>query len=109
VGHPVASQFIGNKAQGFLSLALQEFSKESLRRTPVPTGLHENVDYVAVLIDGTPQILPLAVDCDEHFVQEPHVAEPALATLQTPSVIGTELRAPLPNGFMRYDNSSFGK
>ena len=51
----VAAQLIGDEATRFLSLAPQQSPKESPRCPPVPTGLDENVDDVAVLIDGPPR------------------------------------------------------
>ena len=62
--------------------------------------LDEDVDDVAILIDGTPEILPLALDRDEDLVQVPRVAETALSTLQAPSVLGTELDAPKSDRFI---------
>lgn len=41
------------------------------RRRPVPTGLHENIDHIAVLIGDTPEVFALSDDCDEDFVQIP--------------------------------------
>ena len=64
-----AAQLDGHETPGFLSLTLQEFSNESPDRTPVPAGLDEEVDQVTVLVHGAPEILALAVDRDEDFVQ----------------------------------------
>ena len=109
MGHAVAAELVGHETHRFLSLTLQELSKESPRRTPVPTRLDEEIDQVTVLIHRAPQILPLAVDRDEHFVQEPRIAESTLSALQPPGVIGAELPAPLPNGFVRHDEASLGQ
>ena len=51
----VVAQLVGHETNWFLSLTLQEFSKESPRRTPVPTGLDEEVDQVTVLVHGAPE------------------------------------------------------
>ena len=71
LGNSVAAQLVGHETTRFLSLALQEFSEESPRRTPVPTGLDEKVNQVTVLVHGAPQILALTGDRDEDFVQKP--------------------------------------
>ena len=105
----VAAQLVGHQTHGFLALTLQQFSKETPRRAPVPTGLDEKVDQVPVLVDRTPEILALTVDRDEDFVQEPRIAESTLTSLQPPGVVGAELRAPLPNGLVRHDDASFGQ
>jgi hypothetical protein len=109
MGDTVATQLVGHETRWFLSRTLQEFPKESARRPPIPAGLDEEVDQVTVLIHGAPQILTLTVDRDEDFVQEPRIAEATLSALQPPGVIGAELPAPLPNGFVRHDDASFGQ
>ena len=50
MGHAVAAELIGHETHGFLALTLQQLSKESPRRAPVPAGLDEKVDQVTVLI-----------------------------------------------------------
>ena len=109
MGDTVAAQLVGHETRRFLALPLQERPKESSRRTRVPAGLDEEVDQVTVLVDRTPQILALTVNRDEDFVQEPGVSESTLASLQPPGVIGAELPAPLPNGFVRHDDAAFGQ
>ena len=109
MGDAVAAQLVGHQTHGFLSLTPQEFPKESPRRTRVPAGLDEEVDQVPVLVHGAPEVLAVPVDRDEDFVQKPRIAESTLSALQPPGVVGTELRAPLPNGFVRHDDASFGQ
>ena len=105
----VAAQPVGHQTHGVLSLTLQEFPKESPRRAPVPTRLDEVIDQVTVLVNRTQEILALTVDCDEDFVHKPRIAESTLTSLQPPSVVGAELPAPLPNSFVRHDDTPFGQ
>ena len=105
----VASQLVRHETARFLLLTLEECPKESARRTRVPAGLHEDIGEVTILIHRAPQILALAMDPHEHFVQEPGIAESTLTSLQPPSVAWAELSAPLPNGFVRHDDASFGQ
>ena len=105
----VAAQLVGHEPGRFVALPLQESPKESSRRTRVPSGLDEEVDQVPVLVHGAPEILALPVDRDEDFVQKPRIAESALSALQPPGVLGAELHAPLPNGFVRHDDAAFGQ
>jgi len=69
----VAAQLVGHQTDGLLSLPLQEFSKESPRRTPVPARLDEEVDQGTILIHRAPEIPALTVDRDEDFVRN-HVS-----------------------------------
>ena len=39
----------------------------------------------------------------------PRIAESPLTPLQPPSIVGTELPAPLANGFVRHENAPFGQ
>ena len=95
MGDAVAAQLVGHETRRFLALPLQEFSEESPRRTPVPMRLDEDIDQITVLVHCTPEILTLTVGRDEDFVQKPRIAEATLTSLQPPSVVGAELRAPL--------------
>ena len=109
MGDSIATQLVRHETRRFLALPLQELPKESPRRTRVPAGLDEEVDQVPVLVHGAPEILAVTVDRDEDFVQKPRIAESALAALQPPGVLGAELHAPLPNGFIRHDDAPFGQ
>jgi hypothetical protein len=51
-----------------------------------------DVDHVAVLIHGTPQILLLAVDSNEDLVQVPAVAEPTLTRFSFRALSGPNFR-----------------
>ncbi len=62
--------------------------------------MDEDVDDVAILIDGTPEILPLSLDGDEDLVQVPCVSQATLAALQSTSVFRPELVAPKSDGFI---------
>ena len=67
-GSAVASQFVGNDPQWFGTLAAQEPSKESFCGALITMRLDQYVDHGAVLIHGTPQILLLATDSNEHLI-----------------------------------------
>ena len=71
--------------------------------------LYQDVDHVAVLIHGTPEILLSAVDSNEDFVQVPNIAEAALTPLQFSDIVRTELPTPDSNRFIRDDDSPFGE
>ena len=73
----------------------------------ITSRLHQDVDYIAVLIDRPPQILQLAVDSKEDLVQMPVVAQPALASLQFADIICAKLLTPPSNGFIGYENAPF--
>ena len=103
----VAAQLVCHQPPGFASLTFQELAEEPLGRLPVAARLDENVDHVAVLVNGAPQILPLTLDRHEDFVQVPRVAEATFSPLELPGVLGPEPSAPLTNGLMGHDDPTF--
>ena len=80
-----------------------------LRRPPIAPRLHENVEDVAVLVHGTPQILLLPLDLHEELVQIPGVALAAPAAAQPPCVVEPERPAPQPDRLIRHGDTPFGK
>ena len=105
----VTLQLVRDQAKRNLFLPLQELAKEALRCTTVASRLDEDVDHVAVLIHGTPQILPVTVDRDEDFVQEPCISESTFSSFQTPCIVEPELRAPPADCLVGHGDSSFGE
>ena len=108
-GDTVAAQRVGHEPHGFLSLPVQQSAEDSPRGPRVPTGVYEDVDQITVLIHRAPEILALTVDRHDDFIQEPRISESTLSALQLPSVVGAEFPAPLPTGFVRHDDASFGQ
>ena len=92
-GRGVAAEFVGDQSPRDTALSFQQLAEEADRCAAIPPGLDEDVDHVAVLVHGTPQVLLPPLDLDEYLVQIPGVAHPALAdtwaTIRAP-------RRPLP-------------
>ena len=59
-------------------LVLVRVFEESFRNALITVRLDQNVDHVAVLIDGTPQILLSPIDSNQDLIQVPVVAQPFL-------------------------------
>jgi len=57
-------------------LTLEQPSEEALCGAPITTWLNEGVDHIAVLVNRTPEILPLAPDVDEELAQVPGIVQP---------------------------------
>src|SRR6476660_3041323 len=93
----IASELIGVQHPRRRALPLEEFAEEPLGGLGVGPARDEDVEDVAVLVDGPPQILTTAVDRQEHLVVVPLVAGSGLAAAQAGRVDGSELGAPLPD------------
>lgn len=69
-------------------MPLQRFLQEFQRRLPISGLRHEALEHFAFVIDGPPEIVPLAVDLHEHLVQVPaptartHPRNPTLSDLR---------------------------
>src|SRR5215472_12028411 len=108
-GSSIAFQLVGDDPEWLLALTAQQSAKEPLGCTLIAARLQQNIDHITILIHGTPKILLLPVDSDEEFVQIPGITEASLFLLKTSGIIGSEFPAPLPNGFVRDDDSAFGQ
>ncbi len=100
MGCSVAPQLVGDQAPGLASLTFQELAEEALGRTSIATRLDEDVDHVAVLVHGTPELLPLPPDGHQELVQVPGVAQEPWSPPERPGILGTELPTPLPDALV---------
>jgi hypothetical protein len=92
---PLAFQLIRDDHPRHICQALQEFAEEFLRHFLVPPALHEDLEPMAILIDGPPQIVPFAVDGEKDFVQVPLVTRPGMPAAQLIGIGLPELPAPV--------------
>ena len=81
------------------ALPLEEFAEEPLGGLGIPARLDQDVEDVAVLVDGPPRLLTTAVDRHEHLVEVPLVAGSGFAAAQAGRVDRSELgpAPPLPD------------
>ncbi len=86
----VAAEFVCDQPARLGALSLQQLAEEPCGRPPIAPQLHENVEDIAVLVHGTPQILLPPLDLHEKLVQIPRVAHAAPAAPQPPSVVEPE-------------------
>ena len=78
-GRGVAAEFVGDQSPRDTALSFQQLAEEPDGRPPIAPGLDQDVDHVAVLVHGPPQILLPPLDLDEYLVQMPGVAHAAPA------------------------------
>ena len=97
-GSSMALQIVGDDPKWLLALTAQQSAKKPLGCTLIAARLQQNIDDITVLTHGPPKTLLLAVDSDEEFVQIPGITEASLFLLKTSGIVGSEFRAPLPDG-----------
>ncbi len=100
LGRSVAPQLVGDQSPRLASLTFQQLTEESFSRTPIAARLEQDVDHVAVLVDRTPEIVALALDAHEEFVQVPRIAQPTLSPLEPTSILRTEFQTPPPDALV---------
>ena len=105
----VAPEAIGDKAVRDTAAPLEQLAKEPRGGVAIPTGLEQDVDDLAILVDGPPEVLTPAANGHEEFVQMPRVTDWPRATPDAPYVGHTKDLAPLPNGLVRHGDAALGK
>ncbi len=67
----VALELVGDDDTWYVLQAFQQLAEESLRCFLTSLTLHQNIKDIAILIDGPPQLMLLALDLQKHFIQVP--------------------------------------
>jgi hypothetical protein len=75
----VGAQLIGDQQFGREALLLEQLAHQPQRRPTVAPTLNQHVEDLALEINGTPQIHPLAGDPNHHLVEVPAIARPRTA------------------------------
>jgi len=96
----IASQLVGHQAVRLAALSLQQPAKEAFCSTVISASLNEDVDHVAVLADGSPEIMPLALNRHEELVQVPRVTQSPFSSFQCAGTSGAELPTPPTDGLV---------
>jgi hypothetical protein len=78
-----------------------------LGRNGVSPVLRQNIDDLPFLINGTPQVLELTVDCQLHLTQMPGISKWPAAPTQSCGICASQLVAPLAHGFEAHCEAAF--
>ncbi|EFH80779.1 hypothetical protein Krac_1400 [Ktedonobacter racemifer DSM 44963] len=106
LGGCIAGEFVGDNDTRHVLESLQELAKELFGSFFVSSALHQNIEYFAMLVNGTPEIVLLSINFEKHLIQMPLVSWPCAATLQLMSICLTEVEAPLTDCFVgEYDST----
>ena len=100
LGRAVALQFIRDDDPWDVLTPFERFVEELLRRVLIATALHQNVEDVVVLVDGTPQVMALPIDRQKHLIQMPFVPRARPSVLQLIGVRLPKLETPLADGLV---------
>ena len=64
----LAPQFVSHDFPGFTAVIPQKTPEEAFSHSPIPLGLKININDLAVLVDGSPQITLLTIYLHEVFI-----------------------------------------
>src|SRR6266851_2695582 len=84
--------------------SFEELTEEPFRRFFVPSALHKNVEHVAILVHGPPEVVRFSVDLQVHFIQVPFVTAARTATTQLIRIGLSKGETPPPHCFICYDD-----
>src|SRR5690348_4320849 len=93
-GSAVGAQLVGRHPGRREALFAEQLAHQFDRRRPVSTTLDQDLEDLAVVVDGAPQIHLLARNPDDHFVEMPAIARSRTASSQAPSDRRSEFEYP---------------
>jgi hypothetical protein len=70
----IALQLIRHDLSGFAVMVPQQASEKAFSRSPIPFGLKIHINDFSILIDRSPQVLLLAIDLHEDFIDVEGIA-----------------------------------
>jgi hypothetical protein len=100
----IALQFVRDDDPRHVRQPFQQFAEKLLGRLLVSAALHQDIKNVSILIHGAPEVVPLAIDREEDFIQMPFVTGSGPPMPEFIRIGVTELAAPLPDGFIGHEN-----
>jgi len=108
-GSAVGAQLVGRHSRRREALFAEQFAHQPDGRRPVSTTLDQDLEDLALVVDGTPQIHLLASDPDNHFVEMPPIARSRAAPSQAPSDRRSEFEYPTANALIGEVEATLGK
>jgi hypothetical protein len=87
----------------------EELAHQAQRRPLVAPALNQHVEDLALMIDGAPQVHPLAGDPYDHLVEVPSLARMWAAAPQIARDHRTEFQHPTPHRFVGHVEPALGQ
>ncbi len=103
----VGWEFIGHKGVRSKALLLQQFAHQLERCFLVAPGLNNDVQHLALTVDGAPQIHPLPVDRDKRLIQVPTPIWPGSQASQFADIGQPKLQRPASDRFIGHVDAAF--
>jgi hypothetical protein len=104
----MAFQLVCDEHPWDIGYALEQLPEESLSGVLVPPPLYENIQNIAVLIHGPPQIVAFAIDREKNLIQVPCIPRPRPSVSELIGEVLTKPATPLPHRLVRQDDAVLG-
>src|SRR5229473_704706 len=108
-GRAIGAQLVARHPLRCEALLAEQLAHELDGRKPVSTTLNQDLEDLALMIDGTPQIHVLARNPDDHFVEMPAITRARTAPPQSPSDRRSEFEHPTANALVGDVEPTLGK
>jgi HSP20 family protein len=95
-GRSVGAQLVGDQQFRRETLLPQQLAHQPERRALVAPALNQHIEDLALMIDGAPQVHPLAGDSDDHLVEVPPIARARAGPPEPSCNPGSEFQHPAP-------------
>jgi hypothetical protein len=96
----IAAELIGDDHAGPVGQPLQQLPKKCLCSSFISATLHEDVEDIPVLVDGSPEVVPFPLDGQKDLIHMPLIAESGVPAEQLMRIDLTELPTPIARGFV---------
>jgi hypothetical protein len=106
VGCAAACELVPDNHPWYVGQVLDQLAEKLLRGLLVPSALHEHIQHIAVPIQGAPQVMAFALNCQKYLIQVPFVARPYAPAAWLIGILLAELPAPLANGFIGHEDTT---
>ena len=98
LGRAIAFELIRDDHTRHVLQSLEQLAEKLLRCPLIAATLHQDVEHVIVLVDSSPQVMPLTMNGEKHLIQVPLVTRPGSSAPQLIGIVLPELATPLAEG-----------
>ena len=109
LGSGIALQLVGDQHTRGSTLLLEELAQQAFGGLLVAPALDENLENKAVLVDGTPQPMPLPGDADDNLIEVPFVAPARRSLTDAIGEFSAAFESSLPDRLVRYRDAAGGQ
>ena len=90
----VAGKLIAHNGIGRVAMTFEQLAEEAQRGASISSPLHQDIEHLCALVQGTPQINQLPVDLAESLIEVPGAPAPYSAGTHTGGVFRSKLERP---------------